>query len=288
MLRKTYFAVSALISGFGFCAIAQNSSPIVGQWTVAGPWVQDKVQLTIQRNAGIGSSMSSSSPVPLSDLRGLTRAQMDSSGSMARFELARDAGTFHFDGYVQNGGGGGVFTFVPNPKFVSEMRSLGFSGLSDEKVFTMAAHDVSAAYVRDMNALGVRPESTDQLITLRIHNVTVQYVKDFKSLGYADLSPDKLVTMRIHGVTADFAGELKTLGYNAVSTDQMVTMRIHDASADFIKEVAALGYNHPSIDQLVTMRIHGVTPDFIRKARSRVGNLSIDQLVSLKIHGILD
>jgi hypothetical protein len=206
-------------------------------------------------------------------------------------KMDRDAGTLRFEGYVKNGGGGGAFTFAPNPKFITEMRSLGFLVLADEKVFTMAVHDVSAAYVRELNALGIRTDSTDQLITMRIHGVTVDYVRDFKALGYpvSDLKPDTLVTMRIHGVTAEFARELKALRYNSVSPDQMVTMRIHGASTDFIKDVAALGYNHPGIDQLVTMRIHGVTPEFIRKTRSLgMRDVSIDQLVSLKIHGIVD
>ena len=285
MVRRILIATSALALAF-----AQNAQQITGQWTV-GPLVQDKIQLSIQRTMGAGSHMSNSSPIALTQLNGLTRGQLESAGAVVRFELVRDAGTLRFEGYTKNGGGGGAFTFSPNPKFESEMRSLGFSGLTDEKVFTMAMHDVSAAYVREMNALGIRPDSTDQLITMRIHGVTAEYAGAFKSMGYAasDLTPDKLVTMRIHGVTPEFARELKSLGYGSVSPDQMVTMRIHDASTDFIKEVVALGYNHPSIDQLVTMRIHGVTPEFIRKTRSQgLGNLSIDQLVSVKIHGILD
>lgn len=291
MMRDIVFATGVLACCAGHAVLAQNAQQISGQWTVGGLVVQDKVQLSISRTAGPDSSMSSSSPVPFAQLTGLTRAQLDSAGSVVRFELVRDAGTLRFEGYTRNGGGGGAFTFSPNPKFQAEMRSLGFSGLTDEKVFTMAMHDVSAAYVREMNALGVRPDSADQLITMRIHGVTAEYAGAFKSMGYAasELTPDKLVTMRIHGVSPEFARELKSLGYNSVSPDQMVTMRIHDASTDFIKEVAALGYNHPGVDQLVTMRIHGVTPDFIRKTRSLgLGNLSIDQLVNVKIHGIAD
>jgi hypothetical protein len=291
MMRDIVFATGVLACCAGYAVLAQNAQQITGQWTVGGLVVQDKIQLSIQRTAGPDSHMSSSSPVPLAQLTGLARTQLDSPGAVVRFELVRDAGTLRFEGYTKNSGGGGAFTFSPNPKFEAEMRSLGFSGLTDEKVFTMAVHDVSAAYVREMNALGIRPESTDQLITMRIHGVTAEYAGAFKSMGYAasDLTPDKLVTMRIHGVSPEFARELKSLGYNSVSPDQMVTMRIHDASTDFIKEVAALGYNHPSVDQLVTMRIHGVTAEFIRKTRSQgLGNLSIDQLVNVKIHGIVD
>src|SRR5215472_18604854 len=230
MSRIVYFALSALILSAAYFALAQNGALITGQWTIGGPVLQDKIQFTIQRSAGANAHMSSSSPVGLVQLRGLIRAQLDSPGNVVRFELVRDSGTFRLEGYLRSGGGGGSFVFLPNPNFASEMRSLGFPGLSNEKVFTMAVHDVSAAYVRDLNTLGVRPDSTDQLITMRIHNVTVEYVRAFKDLGYTDLSPDKLVTMRIHGVTPEFAQSLKNLGYNSVSADQMVTMRIHGAS----------------------------------------------------------
>jgi hypothetical protein len=258
MSRNTAFALGVL-GCLAIFALAQEVAPIRGQWTITGYLIDGQVQLTIQRG-GPGLNMSSSSPIALSQLRGLTRAQLDSSGSMTRFELQRDAGRLQFAGYLQNGGGGGAFTFTPNPRFAPDMRALGYDGLSEEKVFTMAVHDVSAAYVREMNALGIHPGSADQLISMRIHNVTVEFARDLKDLGYTDLPADKLVTLRIHGVTTDF-----------------------------IKELDALGYHHPSLDQLVTMRIHGITPDYIRKTRSLgLANLTVDQLVSVKIHGVVD
>ncbi|HEY7392926.1 MAG TPA: hypothetical protein VH640_30680 [Bryobacteraceae bacterium] len=259
MLRNVYFAPSVLVALGIYLALAQNGSPITGQWALGAAEPDGQVRLTLQRS-GPGFNMNSTSPVPLSQLRGLSRAELDSSGSVVHFDLVRDAGTLRFTGYLQNGGGGGAFTFTPSASFAGEMRSLGFEGLSDEKVFTMAVHDVSAAYVRDMNALGIHPDSIDQLISMRIHNVTVDYAREFKSLDYTELTPDKLVTMRIHGVTAAFARELKVLGYNSVS-----------------------------IDQMVTMRIHGITPEYIRKTRTLgLGNLTIDQLVNVKIHDLVD
>jgi hypothetical protein len=291
MSQKSYCAIGVLACiAICFSAVlAQNSSPITGQWTIGGFLIQDQVQISIQRRSG-NSSMSSSSALPLSRLRGLTRAHLDSAGTLVRFDVVRDAGTLQFQGYLQSGAGGGTFTFIPNSSYAGEMQALGYSGLSDEKIFAMAVHDVSTAYIRAMHAEGIRPESADKLITMRIHNVTIEYVRSLRDLGYStELTPDKLVTMRIHGVTTDFAGALKSMGYSSVTPDQMVTMRIHGASEDFIKEVQALGYNRPPVNQLVTMRIHGVTPEFIRQTRARgLGNLPIDQLVRLKIHGILD
>jgi len=82
MSRNVYFTITALGCGAVYLALAQSSSPITGQWTLGGPLVQDKAQLTIRRSTG-KSSMSSSSMAPLSQLRGLSRAQLDSSGSVA-------------------------------------------------------------------------------------------------------------------------------------------------------------------------------------------------------------
>src|SRR5205823_4628743 len=120
----------------------------------------------LQRTNG-NSNMNDSSSVDLSRLRGLSRAQFDSSGTIVRFELVRDAGMLRFDGYVQRGGGGGVFTFSPDANFATQIRSLGYPALSDEKMFTLAIYDVSAVYIRDIGAAGIHPESIDQLIRLK-------------------------------------------------------------------------------------------------------------------------
>jgi len=289
MSLKNYAAISVLGLSAAWFALAQSNAPITGQWTIASSGSPDKVRFGIQRTSP-NHDMNSSSDAPLSQFRGITRAQIDSTGTVARFDLVRDAGTFHMEGYLQNGGGGGNFNFAPNPNFANELRSFGFtSDLTDEKVFAMAVHDVSGAYIRDMNTLGVHPDSEDKLIAMRIHGVTPEYVRGFKDLGFSELNADKLVTMRIHGVSTDFARGLKDMGYNSVTTDQMVTMRIHGASLDFIKEINALGYDHLTVDQLVTMRIHGVSPEFIRKTRNLgMGNLSIDKLVNLRIHGVVE
>src|ERR1700736_659013 len=161
--------------------VAQNSQPITGQWmidsTPMGTSVADRVHITLHRSDGFSNSTNSSG-LPLSALRGLSRAQMESGAANVRFEIARDAGTLACEGYFRGGKGAGAFTFTPSASFVSEMRSLGYDGLSAENVFSMAVHDVSIAYIRDMGALGVHPTKSDQLISMRIHGVSVEYVKE--------------------------------------------------------------------------------------------------------------
>lgn len=254
MVPKKAIAIS-VFCGSLLTAAAQTASPINGLWTILGPPTDGKVQLTLESNGRSGHFHSSSS-APLDQLRGLTRAQLDAPAAAVRFELARDAGTFHFEGNFKNGNGSGDFTFSPNAGFASELQSLGYGSVPADKAFAMAVHDVRLSFARDLRSLGIGPVSSDQLIA-----------------------------MRIHGVSAEFARELKELGYTA-SPDQMVALRIHGADAPFVKQVKGLGYA-PTLDQLVAMRIHGVTPEFIRNLQSRgMKNVTIDQMVSLRIHGI--
>ena len=240
MTRIVGFAFTLFASGL---AAAQNASPISGQWTVAGPAVLDRVPVkffTAPNNI-------SEFLIPPSQLR-------------VPLDLMREAGTLHLEGSLQNGSGGGSFTFTPNRSFPAEMSSVGIGGLTDRAMFVLAVFDVGATYVREINALGVQPRSSDQLIGMAALHVTVQYVREFAALGYTSLSADSLISMRALGV-----------------------------SSDFVKEIEALGFRHPPVDQLISMRAQGVTPEYIRKIRATaLQNLSIDQIVGLRAHGIVE
>src|SRR5215471_13541195 len=116
MPRPFQLTVNVIIFIFAVVsvALAQTSPQITGQWTMGAPTDRDQVQLVIHRSAGNSHMSDSPGALDLSRFRGLTRAQFDSSGSLAHFELVRDAGTVRFGGYVQRAGGGGTFTFARN------------------------------------------------------------------------------------------------------------------------------------------------------------------------------
>ena len=205
---------------------AQTFSSLTGQWTMGGLVLQDRVLFGIQCCGSAGFNMTSSMPVPLAQFRGLTRAQLDYGGAVMQFQIVRDAGTLQLQGYLDNGKGGGTFTFVPSTGFVDEMRSLGYSGLSSEKMFMFALHDISPTFVREMNALGIHPQSTEQLVTMGIHNVTPDFVRELKGLGY-NPSSEQLVTMQIHGITPDFIRRTRARGLGNLSIEQLVSVKIH-------------------------------------------------------------
>src|SRR5215475_15519826 len=263
---------------------AQNS--ITGQWIVSLSKADGFVQLTLQ-STGPDWNFNSSTSVPLSQLRGLTAAEMRADGGMAKFEIVRDAGILQCEGWFKNGRGSGTFVFKPNRNYVSEMRGLGYDNLSDDRMFSLALHDVRLDFVRGLIAAGYERTDIDQLVSMRIHGVTLDFIGDLRSLGYDRTPTDDLVSMRIHGVSADFIRDLKGLGYERLAVDQLVSMRIHGVETDFIRELKELGYDRVPADELVSMKIHGVTPDFIRRMKDRgVKDLSIEQLISLRIHGL--
>src|SRR6266540_1128817 len=103
---------------------AQQPAPITGQWIIESGTSGDQVQLTLHRTFGKSGNSTNSSSYPMNNLKGLSRAQMESAqGSPVQFEMVRDAGTLACEGYFKRGNGAGSFTFSTNAGFASEMRA---------------------------------------------------------------------------------------------------------------------------------------------------------------------
>jgi hypothetical protein len=300
---------------------AGSGEAVSGTWTVEpARWKQEghrqpMVQVTLRMRTAAGRSWDSSMPMAVEELRGLAAGQPD---GPARFEIVRDAGTITAEGRFRRGEGAGHFTFAPSADYVRALQAMGYERLED-KVFSLALHDVSrafigeldalgytrvalddlvsmrihgatAAYVRELLDLGYRRPDVEQLVSFRIHGVSADYVRALKELGYAQPDPDELVSLRIHGVRPEYVRELKELGYEPPpSLEELVSMRIHGASPEFVRALRELGYERVGVDDLVSMRIHGVSPEFVRRANQRSGRqLSVERLVSMRIHGTDD
>ncbi|HKE03634.1 MAG TPA: hypothetical protein VKE91_06225, partial [Blastocatellia bacterium] len=142
MNRSKAFLLSGIAAMIGLMtfttaprfALSSAQNTITGQWIVSPSKADGFVQLTLQ-STGPDWNINSSTSVPLSQLRGLTAAEMRADGGMARFEITRDAGTLQCEGWFKNGRGSGTFVFKPNRNYVSEMSSLGYDNLSDERMF---------------------------------------------------------------------------------------------------------------------------------------------------------
>lgn len=256
-----------------------------------------------------------SHPIERTAFTGLTAAQMSAAvETPVDFRLVRDAGTLRFTGTFMNSEGVGRFTFEPNASYAATLRGLGVaaSDLDDDKLFALALHDISSAFikemqslgyredldryiafrihgaspqfVRDLNALGYKPDA-DQLVTFRIHGVTPEFIRDIRALNYQP-DAEELVTFRIHGVSPEFIRGMRELGVRELDADNLVALRIHGASVDYVRDLRNLGYPNLTAEQLVTMCIHGVSASYIRELKNAgYANIPVEKLVDMRIHG---
>src|SRR6202051_5197911 len=283
-----------------------------GNWTIQRADEAGEVDLALIEHHHGGNS-NHESTIRVSELKGL---DLSRSGKQdVHFTIARDAGRFECEGFVNDGEGAGVFHFFAEPRYAQEMKSLGFDGMDSDKQYSMTVMDVSVSFAKEMKAERLEGLDTDKLIAFRIFNVNAAFVEELRKAGLAVTDSDKLVAFRIHGVTPEMVRFLHQAGYSP-SEDTLVAMRIHGAtpqwmeqlktegseqihlqqqivfliqgvSPEFIEKMQSLGYKHPDPEQLVAMRIHGVTSEFVSNLRSRgMQNLTIEQLVNLRIHGI--
>jgi hypothetical protein len=279
--KRCVWSVLILVLTFAFAAEAAD---VTGSWAIQDLQIANKVQLSLNVIQGGRGSFNSSSAFDVFQFRGLTPAQMATPiGTMARFELVREAGTFAFEGYFKAGNGAGTFLFRSDPGFVPAMRAQGFLDVDESRIFSMAVHDVGPRFASEIRAAGITPSTAAKLLTMRIHGVSLDFIRDIQRAGYKPEEED-LIKMRIHRVTPEFANEVRRM-YGSASIEHLVKMQIHRVDLDFAGEVRQM-FPTASIDDLVRLRIHRVTMDYIRNIQSRSRDISLDQLVRLKIRGI--
>jgi hypothetical protein len=279
---------SAALVAFSLCAWMLGAAALAaeefkGKWTIEPAEEAGHVQFGMFRRHD-GGNMHHESAWPVSAFQGLdlaTRARHD-----VKFTIARDAGRFDCDGFLENGEGAGTFRFTPDPKFAPAMDALGFDDIDADKQFAMAVHDVTVEYARRMKARNLRGLDTDKLLAFRIFDITQQFIEDLRREGLDADEADKLVAFRVHGVTPQMVRDLKRAQID-VDEDQLIAFRVHGVTPEFVNKVEGLGYPQVDPDQLIAMRVHGVTPEFIAEMKSRgLKDLSIDKLVALRVHGI--
>ena len=194
MFEKTMF-----ILVFAFAVPAQ-AADTTGTWAIQDVQVANRVQFSLQVTGGGKSTFQSSSEFDMSQVDGLTMAQMASpSGTIVRFDIMREAGTFICEGYFKAGNGAGTFIFKPSPSFVSQMATLGFSDVGEDMLFSMAVHDIGMRYAAEIQAMGLKVPTASKLIAMRIHGVTPGYVRKMQA-RWPEITLDQLISLRIHGI----------------------------------------------------------------------------------------
>jgi hypothetical protein len=282
-VRKIETLIALAICAWMLNAAVFAAEEFKGNWTLMPSKEAGKVQfgLFYRREGGNSQSQSDWSVNAFQGLDLATRARHD-----VKFAIARDAGRFDCDGFLNDGEGAGIFRFTPDRNFARAMSDLGFGGIDDNKQFAMAVHDVTLEFARQMKAEKLSGLDTDKLIAFRIFDVNPQFIREMRAEGLPATDVDRLIAFRVHGVSPAMVRELKKAGIE-VDEDQLIAFRVHGVTPEFVAKVAGMGFKDVDPDQLIAMRVHGVTPEFIAEMKSRgLKDLSIDKLVALRVHGI--
>ncbi|MGC2767474.1 MAG: hypothetical protein WB607_18345, partial [Candidatus Acidiferrum sp.] len=188
--------VCTLLAGW----VSSAAESFSGSWTIVRSDELGKVEFALIHHRN-GNSSTHSSTWPLSAFVGLDVSKPGKQD--VKFTITRDAGKFDCEGYLDDGEGAGVFHFLADSHYASEMNALGFSGIDEEKQFSMAVMDVSLSFAKEMKGEHLKGLDTDKLIAFRIFNVNSAFIKELRDAGIAVTDCDKLVAFRIHGVTPE-------------------------------------------------------------------------------------
>src|SRR5580704_18548836 len=94
--------------------------------------------LEVERSSGWGHHSTWGNTHKIADFVGLDANIASAKDSPVHFELRRDAGTMSFDGRFRDGYGSGKFTFASSADHIQGMKTLGYSGLTPEELFSFA------------------------------------------------------------------------------------------------------------------------------------------------------
>lgn len=263
--------------------VARNlQDNLPGTWEIRPTATEGVVHLRlVEVNSQSGTN------VPLSQLEGLTAAQLSGAGGPVQFRVRRDAGAFTFEGVFRNGVGAGTFTFAPDANFPAEMARRGFTTPTASEQYQLARHDVGFAFIDELTKQGYSKPRTSELVQAGQHGVHVAYLREMGALGYRLGTLQPLITLRDHGVTPDYVRQMAEFGYKNLSADQVRNARDHGITADYVRGMRDAGYGTQTLEEIITTRDHGVTPDFVR-ALDQAGyrKLRIEEVVRARDHGV--
>ena len=219
--------------------------------------------------------------LPWSSFKGLTRQQLSRLSGTHTFQFVRDAGTFICTGTFSGGQGHGLYRFVPNQRYVSQLQELGFPLSGSEDIYSLAFSDVSLEFARLVGAAGVNA-STRELLELRNHGISSAYLRDAQAAGLGRWTAQDYVEMHNHGVQPEFLRHLKNAGYVELATSEILEMRNHGIDSGYIKDLARHGLK-PAPRDLVVVKNQGVSPRFLNTlAQAGLGQLDPYEVVELR------
>lgn len=279
---KLLTALFALIGTAVFFVSEARNAPPHNEWSIRRGDTAADVQFTLDSRHGDGH-WRTSSPVPVTSLKGLTNEQLSAMSSTVRFEVSRDAGTLLCEGDLHFGRGGGPFTFTMNPAYQQELEKVGFRVQGDRRPIDYFLMDVSIDYARAVREADPTATSED-LIDMRSHGVDRAYMTGMREAALEGLHARDYIEMRNHGVTAEYARDVKKTGFRADS-QSLIQFRNHGVDADLVAALRRAGYDETA-ESIVHMRNHGIDARYIGQLQAAGVNPDADDMVDLKNHGV--
>ena len=248
------------------------------------------VQFTIESRWGSDHSIWSEDR-PISDLQGLSAAQVTGPRSAVRFVLLRDAGRLDCDGTAGDLHGSGACSFSVDPGFAAYLHQHGIGALTTHDAFALVMSGVGRDLIEAMDEIGYARPTAGQLAEMAVQGVSADFVRGLARSGYRLRSADDLVAFKIHGVDVDYIRAMAAIGpkLQRLSADELVELRIHGVTPDYVRQMAAIGpqFGSLSAENLVEFSIHGARPELVRAyAEFTRGALNADDVVEMAIHGV--
>jgi len=284
-------AIALVFAAVGLLPRSYSAPSSSAQETITGDWTAKVKQtdkgpvLWLSLNHGSegrkgGSQMSCD--FPLQAFTGLN----PNANSNVQFTLQREAGVVFFDGLFKDGRGVGDFRFEPNSGFIATMRSMGYDGLTTEKLFSMAVLDVGVNFINELKSLGYDKLSLDQLFGLRALGVTAVFIKEARDWGFGKLSADELIEIKAMGINPDYIRSMKSLGFDDLSLKKVIELKALGVNEDYVKEMRSVGFENIPVNKLIEMKAMGITADYVKKMRDLgLKNVSINELIQIKATG---
>lgn len=274
-----------------YVIVAQNNV-VTGDWTAEYKLeTADKIQLSFSRKTENGKNQMGSK-YALSDLQGLSLNQINASNERVKFTLVREAGNIECEGKFTSGKGAGTFRFMPNPQFISAMKSRGFDfeksssrnqSSVEDRLFAAAMLNVTTALADDLLSADFGKLDIDDLFKAAIFKVDPKFMREMKETGYPNLTMEDLVKARIFKIDAEYVRGLSAIGFKDEPFESLVKMRIFKITPEFINEIRAEGLTNLSIEDYVKMKIFKIDGEFIREARADGVPMEVEKLVQKRI-----
>ncbi|MDP9413746.1 MAG: hypothetical protein M3Q08_06570, partial [Pseudomonadota bacterium] len=147
-------------------------------WTIAPAGSRaDQVQFEVEY-ASASSRSQLSRPVHMSELEGLSQAQLGSTeGRPVRFRIAREAGTLDCTGIVRQARGTGGCRFSGSDGFADAVTRLGIDRPNTKQLFHLAMAGVGTPLLKELDRQGYAKPTLSQLVGLGIHGADLDYLR---------------------------------------------------------------------------------------------------------------